>query len=189
MDKNTKTISIILFISAAMVGGAFASAPLYKKFCQLTGFAGTTQRATALPGKIVDRKVTIKFDANVSKTIHWDFKPEKFSETIKLGQQGLISFEARNKDDKPTVGSAVFNVTPERAGQYFHKIQCFCFTEQTLAPHQEMQMPVVFYVDPKMADDVEMKDVSVITLSYTFYPANSEELDKATEAFYNSGKD
>lgn len=189
MDKNTKTISIILLASLAMVAGAFASAPLYRLFCQKTGFGGTTLRATALPGKIIDREITIRFDANTSNHINWDFKPEKHQETIKLGQQGLIAFIAKNKDRQPSAGTAMFNVTPERAGKYFHKIQCFCFTEQLLQPGQEMNMPVVFYVDPSMNDDPEMQDVNNITLSYTFFPSESKELDKAMEAFYNSKRD
>lgn len=189
MDKNRKTIGVVFFVVAAMIGLAFASVPLYRLFCQKTGFAGTTQRAEALPGKIIDRDVTIKFNANTSPHINWSFRPEKTGETIKLGQQGLISFVAINKDRQPSAGTAMFNVTPERAGQYFHKIQCFCFNEQLLEPGQEMQMPVVFYVDPSMDQDPEMRDVNVITLSYTFFPSESEELDKAMEAFYNAKKD
>ncbi len=186
MDKNRKTISLVFLIVFAMVGLAFASVPLYRLFCQATGFGGTTMRAEKLPGRTVDRDITIRFDSNVSPNINWSFKPEKTSETIKLGQQGLISFIARNMDNKPTTGTALYNVTPSKAGQYFHKIQCFCFGEQQLAAGQEIDMPVVFYVDPSMNDDPQMQDVQSITLSYTFFPAASEELDKAQEAFYNS---
>lgn len=186
MDKNTKTISVVFLVVFAMVGLAFASVPLYRLFCQVTGFGGTTMRAEKLPERTIDRNVTIKFDTNTSKNLNWAFKPEKPEETIKLGQQGLISFVARNRGSKPTTGTALYNVNPAKAGQYFHKIQCFCFGEQVLTPGQEIDMPVVFYVDPSMNDDPEMQDVSTITLSYTFFPASSEELDKAQEAFYNS---
>lgn len=189
MDKNTKTISMVFLIVAAMVGLAFASVPLYRLFCQMTGYGGTTQRAEALPDKILDREIIVRFDSNTSRDIHWSFKPEKRQEVVKLGQQGLIAFLAKNEGRQPSAGTALFNVTPDKAGQYFHKIQCFCFAEQILQPGEEMHMPVVFYVDPKMAEDREMDDVTSITLSYTFFPAESEELDKALEAFYNSGKD
>lgn len=188
MDKNTKTITTVFACVILMIGISFASVPLYRMFCQVTGFGGTTMKADKLPDQMLDRTVTIKFDANTSKNINWSFKPEKHQETIKLGQQGLIAFIAKNKDNRPTAGTAIYNVTPNKAGAYFHKIQCFCFGEQMLAPNEEMPMPVVFYVDPKMADDPEMDDVKTITLSYTFFPAESQELDNALEAFYNSEK-
>jgi cytochrome c oxidase assembly protein subunit 11 len=186
MDKNTKTIASVFGIVFLMVGLAFASVPLYRLFCQVTGFGGTTMRAEYLPDTILDREITIKFDANTSRNINWSFKPEKHEETVKIGQQGLIAFIAENRDKIPTAGTALYNVTPNKAGEYFHKIQCFCFGEQILKPGEEMSMPVMFYVDPKMADDRNMDDVTSITLSYTFFPAESEELDKAMEAFYNS---
>ncbi len=169
-----------------MVGLAFASVPLYRLFCQVTGFGGTTMRADALPDQIIDREVVVKFDSNTSRNINWSFKPEKRQETVKLGQQGLIAFIAKNKDSIPTAGTAIYNVTPNKAGKYFHKIQCFCFGEQMLKPNEEMAMPVMFYVDPKMNDDREMDDVTSITLAYTFFPAESKELDNALEAFYNT---
>lgn len=189
MNKNTKTISMVFLVVAAMVGLAFASVPLYRIFCSLTGFGGTTMVSGTLPDHVLERTVTIKFDANTSRDINWDFRPEKHEETVKLGQQGLISFIARNNDRQPSAGTAVYNVTPNKVGQYFHKTQCFCFGEQTLQPGEEMPMPVVFYIDPKMNDDPTMEDVKTITLSYTFFPAESEELDKALEAFYNAEKD
>lgn len=189
MDKNQKTAGLVFLVVALMVGLAFASVPLYRMFCQATGFGGTTMRSDKLPDRQLERKVTIKFDANTSNHINWDFKPEKFSEDVKLGQQGLMSFIAKNKDRQPSAGTAVFNVTPPKVGQYFHKIQCFCFGEQLLQPGEEVHMPVVFYVDPSMADDPDMDDVDNITLSYTFFPAQSEELDKALEEFYNAPKD
>lgn len=189
MDKNQKTIGVVFLVVACMIGLAFASVPLYRLFCQVTGFGGTTMKADKLPDTQLERKVTIKFDTNTSRGINWYFKPEKFSEDVRLGQQGLISFTARNKSAQPSVGTALFNVTPPKAGQYFHKIQCFCFAEQMLKPGEEMQMPVMFFVDPKMDEDPEMDDVKTITLSYTFFPAESEELDKALEQFYNAPQD
>lgn len=189
MDKNTKTVSIVFLVVALMVGLAFASVPLYRMFCQITGFGGTTMVAKELPGKVIEREVTVKFDANISRNLNWSFKPEKHEETIKLGQQGLIAFLAKNRSPTPTAGTAVYNVTPNKVGKYFQKIQCFCFGDQMLQPGEEMPMPVMFFIDPKMADDPEMDDVKAITLSYTFFPAESEELDKALEAFYNAEKD
>ncbi len=188
MDKNTKTLSAILLLVAVMIGLAFASVPLYDLFCRMTGYGGTTQRGDTLPETILDREVIVRFDTNLAKGIDWSFRPEKPQETVKLGQQGLIAFEAHNKSAQPSVGTALFNVNPPKAGQYFHKIQCFCFAEQTLKPGESMSMPVVYYIDPSMADDREMDDVTVITLSYTFFPAESEELDRAMEAFYNDKK-
>ena len=186
MDKNTKTIGMVFGIVFLMIGLAFASVPLYRLFCQVTGFGGTTMRAESLPGTVLERKVTVHFDANTSRSMNWAFKPEKTSEEVKLGQQGLISFVAENKARIPTAGTALFNVTPDKAGQYFHKIQCFCFSEQILQPGEEMQMPVAFYIDPKMNDDPEMEDIQTITLSYTFFPSESEEYEKAFEAFTNA---
>lgn len=184
-DKNTRTLRYILLLVAGMIGLSFASVPLYNLFCRVTGYGGTTQTADALPDKILDRSVKVQFDTNVARGINWSFKPEKREETVKLGQQGLIAFEARNRAMNPSVGTALFNVNPPKAGKYFHKVQCFCFAEQTLNPGESMSMPVVFFVDPSMAEDREMDDVTVITLSYTFFPAGSEALDRAQEAFYN----
>jgi len=187
MDKNTKTLLSVFLIVACMVGLAFASVPLYDLFCRVTGFGGTTQRAEALPDAVVDREVTIRFDANTSRDMPWNFAPEARSQTVKLGQQGLISYIAENRAKQGTTGTAIYNVTPAKAGRYFHKIQCFCFAEQHLTPGQSMHMPVMYFVDPKMNDDPSMNDVTTITLSYTFFPAASEELDRALEDFYNSG--
>lgn len=188
MDKNTKTLGIILLVVFLMIGLAFASVPLYEKFCQMTGFGGTTMRADKAPDTVLDRKITVNFDANTSRNINWSFRPEEHQQTVKLGQQGLISFIAANKARIPTAGTAVYNVTPNKVGQYFRKVQCFCFGEQMLNPGQEMAMPVMYFIDPALADDRNMDDVSTITLSYTFFPSESEELDQAVEAFYNDEK-
>lgn len=186
MDKNTKTLTMVLLIVAAMIGLAFASVPLYRLFCQVTGFGGTTMRAESLPDTVLERQVQVQFNANTARGLNWTFRPEENAQKVQLGQQGLIAFVARNRGTSPTVGTALYNVTPPKVGQYFHKIQCFCFAEQTLNPGQEMHMPVMYFVDPAMAEDREMNDVKVITLSYTFFPAGSEALDRAMEAFYNS---
>ncbi len=188
MDKNTKTLLVILSVVAAMICLAFASVPLYRLFCQVTGFGGTTMRADAPPptGEILDRAITVKFNADTAPSLPWTFKPDQHEITVKVGQQGLVSYLAKNKLQKPTTGTAVYNVAPAKAGKYFHKVQCFCFDEQTLTPGQEMHMPVVFYVDPSIAKDRNLDDVKSITLSYTFFPAESAELDQALEEFYNA---
>lgn len=183
MDKNTKTLYTILIIVAGMIGLAYASVPLYRLFCQVTGYGGTTMTADKAPDTVLDREVTVQFDTNTSRNMNWDFRPEKHQEKVKLGQQGLIAFVAKNEDRVPVTGTALYNVTPAKVGKYFQKIQCFCFGEQTLLPGQEMQMPVVYFVDPKMNEDPDMEDVKTITLSYTFFPTESEEYEKAFEAF------
>ncbi len=186
MDKNTRTLMSVFAIVFAMIGLAFASVPLYDLFCRVTGFGGTTQVSAAAPGIILDREVRVSFNADTSRNLPWTFRPEQRRMTVKVGQEGLIAYRAKNRTNKPTAGTAVYNVTPPKAGRYFHKTQCFCFDEQILPPGEDMTMPVVFYIDPAMADDPNMDDVKHITLSYSFFPAESKELDAALEAFYNS---
>lgn len=185
--KNARTGLIVLAVIAGMIGLSFASVPLYDLFCRVTGFGGTTQTAESLPGVILDRDITIKFNADTGRSIHWTFKPEQREIVVKLGQRGLTAFTARNNANTPTTGMALYNVTPLKAGKYFHKVQCFCFDEQTLDAQEEVSMPVMFYVDPAMNEDPNMDDVKTITLSYTFYKAESQELDNATEDFYEQG--
>ncbi len=157
---------------AVMTGVAWASVPLYRLFCQVTGLNGTTQRGVRAPGA-VDRQVRVDFDANVNPKLAWRFRPERASDTVAVGARDMAFFTATNMSDKPLTGTATFNVTPAQAGRYFTKIQCFCFTQQTLKPGETQRMPVIFYVDPKMLDDPDARDVEAITLSYTFYPVDS----------------
>jgi cytochrome c oxidase assembly protein subunit 11 len=156
---------------AAMVGASFAAVPLYRIFCQATGYNGTVQRATAAPARTLDRYVTVRFDTNVGNGLGWSFRPLQRSVKVKLGEIGTASFLAENRMDEPSTGSAVFNVSPDAAGAYFNKIACFCFTEQTIAAGKRAEMPVTFFVDPAMVDDIDMSNIDTITLSYTFYPA------------------
>ena len=171
--KNGRTAALAFLFVAAMVGLAFASVPLYRMFCQATGFAGTTQRAAAdtVPGP-VGRMISIRFDANHSPSLPWYFEPVDTHRRVAIGARNIALFTARNLSDRTVTGTATFNVTPSQAGQYFTKIQCFCFTEQRLTPGQEVQMPVVFFVDPKILDDPDARDIDEITLSYTFYPVD-----------------
>ncbi|AWK85597.1 cytochrome c oxidase assembly protein [Azospirillum thermophilum] len=173
--RNRIVLVSLLGIVAGMVGLAYASVPLYSLFCRVTGFGGTTQRAEAAPGRVLDRKVTVRFNADVNGGLSWGFRPEQREVTLKLGEMGFAAYQAENRGSRPTVGTAVFNVTPDKAGAYFNKIQCFCFTEQVLQPGQSVDMPVAFFVDPAMNDDPNMEDVTTITLSYTFFRAKDSD--------------
>lgn len=183
--KNARTGLMVLGVILAMAGLSYASVPLYDAFCRVTGFGGTTQTAESLPDTVLDRVVTIKFNADTHRDLPWYFKPQMREIDVQLGQKGVTAFTARNKTNKPVTGTAIYNVTPLKVGKYFHKVQCFCFDEQTLAPNEEVSMPVLFFVDPKMAEDPNMDDVKTITLSYSFFKAETQELDNALEGFYN----
>lgn len=183
--KNARLGLGVLAVVVGMAGLAYASVPLYSLFCRVTGFGGTTQVAESFPDQVLERVVTVQFNADTDRNLPWDFEPEERKIEVQLGQKGLTAFRAHNRLPQPVSGTAIYNVTPLKAGKYFHKVQCFCFDEQTLQPGQSVSMPVMFYVDPAMADDQNMNDVHTITLSYTFYRAESEALDDAFEAFYN----
>ena len=172
MTRNLRTALLAGLGVCTMTGVGFASVPLYRMFCEATGLNGTTQRGLMAPGE-TGEKITIAFDTNVSDKLPWAFKPEHQSETIDIGGRDMAFFIATNHGDKPITGTATFNVTPTQAGKYFTKIQCFCFTQQTLKPGETVRMPVIFYVDPKILQDDDAKDVKEITLSYTFYPSDS----------------
>jgi cytochrome c oxidase assembly protein subunit 11 len=173
MNPATRTALLSLGVAVGMTGVGYASVPLYRMFCQVTGFDGTTQRATEAPGAVNSGKIiSVRFDANHSNALPWSFKPERVQEKVILGEREMAFFVAKNLSDKPITGTATFNVTPSQAGKYFNKIQCFCFTEQTLTPGNQVRMPVVFYVDPKIMDDPDARAIEEITLSYTFYPVD-----------------
>ncbi len=171
--NRATALSLWVFV-AGMVGLAFAAEPLYRTFCQITGFGGTTRTADAAPRGMADKLITVQFDANVNIQLPWRFRPVQSNVKLKPGQEALVFYEATNLSDKPVVGTAVFNVAPFKAGPYFNKIQCFCFTEQVLKPGESVVMPVTFFVDPDMAADANTADVSTITLSYTFYAADDQ---------------
>jgi len=172
--RNRKVASIAAAAALAMLGLGFASVPLYRLFCQATGFGGTTMRATAAQAAAVratGRPITIRFDGNVTKGMPWQFRPEQVTQDGHIGERKMAFFIAKNTSNRPIVGRAIFNVTPEQTGAYFHKIQCFCFNEQRLEPGEEVRMPVIYYVDPEMLNDPNARDVPEITLSYTFMEA------------------
>ena len=172
-DRKTRTALMMALMAALMLGLAFASAPLYRLFCEVTGFNGATIRADAAPGGIAGASVGIRFDANISPALPWRFEPVDKRIRIEPGARTQISYRATNLTARTTTGTAVFNVTPVAAGKYFSKIECFCFSEQTLKGGQTVDMPVVFFVDPKIREDEGTKHIDEITLSYTFYPVES----------------
>ncbi len=169
-----------------MLGASFAAVPLYRIFCQATGYGGTTQRAAKPSPGAVDHTMTVRFDANV-RHLAWDFTPEERTKSVRLGENTLAFFRATNTSDRTLHGTAMFNVTPDIAGAYFYKIQCFCFTEQTLQPGQSVEMPVSFYVDPSILDDMDARVLSEITLSYTFYPSGASAGSPVTEESARAG--
>ena len=176
-NKNLRLAMMAFGIALAMVALGFASVPLYRMFCQVTGFAGTTQVGTESDAAIAANlaksagtpPISIRFDGNTDPGLPWDFAPERTTDTVQIGIRELAFFTAKNNSSKPITGTATFNVEPEQAAPYFNKIQCFCFTEQTLQPGEEVRMPVLFYVDPAALDDPNMDGVEQITLSYTFH--------------------
>ena len=164
-------VSLVLLV-VAMAGLSYASVPLYRMFCEATGYGGATRRAAAGSHMAVDRRITVRFDATTSSELNWDFRPEQREVTLNVGENSLAFYRAVNKSGAPLTGTATFNVTPEIAGSYFNKVQCFCFTEQTLAPGQTADFPVSFFIDPAMLNDPDAKNVQEITLSYTFFRVN-----------------
>jgi cytochrome c oxidase assembly protein subunit 11 len=187
--KDRKGIVALLLVGlvAGMVGLSFAAVPLYQIFCQATGYNGTPQRANAGADHVLDRTITVRFDANVDKNLAWSFEPVQTKMDVKIGETALAFFKATNKSDHAITGSAIFNVSPEQAGPYFNKIQCFCFTKQTLAPGASKEMPVTFFVDPKMVDDDSSKNLTEITLSYTFYQNDDQPVAAVGQQDEKSG--
>ncbi|MGB3753599.1 MAG: cytochrome c oxidase assembly protein [Parerythrobacter sp.] len=181
-DRNLRTGALAFLGAVAMLGLGYAAVPLYEAFCRATGFGGTTQRATESEADIAarlassagGRTVSVRFDASTARDLPWDFKPAQVKQTVQIGQRDLAFYTARNNSNVPITGTATFNVTPAQTGAYFNKVQCFCFTEQTLQPGEEMRMPVLFYVDPAILDDENAVDVEQITLSYTFHDATDK---------------
>ena len=169
LSPNLRVAVICVSAVSGMLALSFAAVPLYDAFCRVTGFGGTTQAADAPAERILNRPMTVRFDASIARDLPWGFEPEQTAQTLKIGQTGLAFYYAENLSDEPVVGTATFNVTPTKAGVYFNKLECFCFTEQLLQPGEAMTMPVTYFVDPAIADDPNLDDVTTITLSYTFF--------------------
>ena len=173
LDRRNRRVALMAALfGLAMLGLGYASVPLYRLFCQVTGFGGTTQRASveqvAALKTVAGKTISIRFDGNVASGLPWEFRPDVVTDTIEIGARDMTTYYARNLSGRAVTGTATFNVTPAQAGKYFTKIQCFCFTEQTLAPGQEVHMPVIYFVDPAILKDPAARDIEQITLSYTF---------------------
>ncbi len=173
-DRSTRANRIVAIsaftVAALMVGATYAAVPLYKMFCQVTGFAGTPKVAEAAPALRGERTLSVRFDANVSPELNWSFAPEVTSIQLQTGATATVFYKVTNRSSKPVTGMALYNVAPDQAGAFFNKISCFCFNEQTLAPGESLDMPVVFFLDPALEKDEVMKNVEQVTLSYTFVP-------------------
>lgn len=168
-------LTALLFMGAA----TWAAVPLYRMFCQVTGYGGTPMRAEKAPDSVLDRTITVRFDANVTPGMPWTFEPAQRTLQLKIGETALAFYKAHNNSTETVRGTASFNVSPDNAGAFFAKIECFCFTEQTLAPGESVDMPVSFFVDPSMLEDRDARVIKEITLSYTFYPAEGSNGAKA----------
>ncbi|MBO6783484.1 MAG: cytochrome c oxidase assembly protein [Alphaproteobacteria bacterium] len=175
--RNRRVLLGVVAGVIGMNGLAYAMVPAYRAFCQQFGFAGTplVEATAPAPDAVIERPITVRFDSNTEPALPWRFKPVQRQIDLKVGETGLAFFEAVNRHETPVSGTATFNVTPLKAAPYFVKIECFCFTEQTLEPGQAVQMPVTFYVDPAIAEDRHMDDVTAITLSYTFFRDHDAE--------------
>lgn len=182
-DRNRRTGLYAAAGALAMLGMGYAAVPLYDLFCRVTGFGGTTQRASveqAAGVKVLAQKISVRFDANVEAGMPWKFAPEQVTQVLPIGARKMAFYKAENLSDKPITGVASFNVEPARAGIYFNKVQCFCFNEQTLQPGQSVDMPVIYYVDPAILNDPDTANIEQITLSYTFHvSANQADAGKA----------
>ena len=176
--SNIKVAVGCAALALSMVGVAYAAVPLYRLFCQVTGYGGTTQVAEQASEKVLSKTINVRFDSNSSQKLDWSFEPMERQITIKIGETYLAKYKAQNLGTATTTGTATFNVTPVSAGQYFNKIQCFCFEEQTLGPKNVVNMPISFYIDPEMDKDPYLKDVKHVTLSYTFFSELSKNSSK-----------
>jgi len=175
IGRDVLVAAVCGFVVALMVGASYAAVPFYNWFCRATGFNGTTQVASSAPPAALGRRIAIRFDSNVGGGLPWKFEPEKTEIEVRIGEVVTAYYTVTNQSARRTTGQAAYNVAPLTVGAYFEKINCFCFTEQTMAPGETRQMPVVFYVDPKILGDDDNKDIDTITLSYTFYPVRGAE--------------
>ncbi|WP_341233427.1 cytochrome c oxidase assembly protein [uncultured Sulfitobacter sp.] len=189
MSGPAKTVAQTVSVVVLMGGLAWASVPFYNWFCKVTGFGGTPGQVSANAGDILDQTIKVRFDGSLNQGMPWEFKPAVTEMELRIGETGLAFYEAYNPTDKPIAGQASYNVTPYSAGPFFEKIECFCFTEQVLAPGERVQMPVSFFVDPEIVKDLDGKYVHTITLSYTFYeidlPEGYAALDQGSQTNLN----
>ncbi|MCV2871873.1 cytochrome c oxidase assembly protein [Defluviimonas sp. WL0050] len=189
LDGNSRVAAMLVGVVVTMGALAWAAVPFYDWFCRVTGYGGTTNVATAASDEVLDEIVTVRFDANTASGMPWEFRAKQTEMKLKIGESGMAFYEAYNPTDKPVAGTASYNVSPDIAGYYFNKIQCFCFTEQVLQPGERVEMPVVFFVDPELVKDRDAGRIRNITLSYTFYqtelPEEQASLSPAEGSDYN----
>jgi cytochrome c oxidase assembly protein subunit 11 len=185
LDKKKKTIFYLVFLVLFMASASFLSVPFYNWFCKVTGYGGATNVAQKESDIISDKSISVRFDASLEKGLEWEVKPVQRNMTLNLGETGLAFYEAYNPTDKPIAAQASFNVVPFSVGNFFNKIECFCFTEQILQPGEKIKMPVSFYVDPDLINNLESKNVTSVTLSYTFYEIDLPE----TASYLENNKD
>ncbi len=185
MDKKKKTIFYLVFLVLFMTSASFLSVPFYNWFCKVTGYGGATNVAQKESDIILEKVISVRFDASLEKGLEWEVKPVQRNMTLNLGETGLAFYEAYNPTDKPIAAQASFNVVPFSVGNFFNKIECFCFTEQILQPGEKIKMPVSFYVDPDLINNLESKNVTSVTLSYTFYEIDLPE----TASYFENNKD
>lgn len=173
------TAALVSVCVLGMTGLAMSASALYSTFCRVTGYGGTTQTATAAPTRILDRTINVRFDSNIAPGLPIEFEPEQRQQTLRLGETGLAFYRIRNTSDHPVTAIASYNVAPFKVGVYFQKLECFCFTEQVIGPGESADLPVIYYVDPQLADDIDTAEVDTVTLSYTFFAS----ADAATDSY------
>lgn len=177
--RKSITVAALAGLLVGMAGLSYAAVPLYRIFCQITGYGGTTQVATEVPDTVSDRVVTVRFNADTASGLPWNFRPKQRQIELRIGETALIYYIAENPTARTLVGTSTFNVTPHKVGPYFAKVECFCFTEQTLAPGESAELAVTFFVDPMMLEDPNLAEINTITLSYMFFPAKTQTLSDA----------
>ncbi len=188
MKKNSRFALNILAIVVGMFGLAYASVPLYSMFCKVTGYGGTTQEGKAIPDKVYDREIKVFFNTDVNPELSWKFKPLQPIVKVKVGETKLVFFEAENYGTEPEIGVASYNVSPDKMGQYFDKVQCFCFSQQLINPGQKVSFPVSFFIDPEIMNDKNLADVNEVTLSYTFFKYKDQDINKFKRNKSGTGK-
>ena len=185
-QPNRKRMAITAAIAgatvAAMAGLAFAAVPLYDAFCRITGYGGTTQEAAAAPAQVLDQRIEVRFDANIAPGVPIEFAPRQNTETLRIGETGLAFYRIRNTSNEPITVRATYNVTPHVAGQYFAKLECFCFQDRVLAAGEEAELPVVFFVDPEIASDPDTREIGALTLSYTYFRSTAPEAQSGDQS-------
>jgi len=174
MKRKAITAALVAAIVSGMTGLAFAAVPLYEAFCRVTGFGGTTQTAVAAPGQVLDREIEVRFDANVAPGLPIEFAAKQNTQRLRIGETGLAFYRIHNLSSEPIVARAMYNVAPHISGGYFMKIECFCFTDRVLAPGEEADLPVIYFIDPEIVNNPDTADLDTITLSYTYFRATDQ---------------